>query len=65
MRTHGLLVLHMAALLSQELYLLADERSCCLHLRQAGSGAASSASGAREWFDAEQGNTMELLKVLA
>lgn len=65
MRTHGLLVLHMAALLSYELYLLADERSCCLHLRQAGSGAASSGSGAWERFDAEQGKTMELLKVLA
>lgn len=65
LRTHGLLALHMAALLSQGLYLLADERSCCLHLRQAGSGAASSGSGARGWFDAEQGKTMELLKVLA
>lgn len=57
MRTHGFLALHMAALLSQDLYLLADERSCCLHLRQEGSGAASSGSGAGEWFDAEQGNT--------
>lgn len=56
MRTHGLLVLHVAALLSQELYLLADKRSCCLHLRQEGSGAASSGSGAWEWFDAEPGN---------